>query len=176
MKFLDIFWKNSQILSLLKVRPVGAELFHADGQTDMTKLIVAFRNFANAPKNEFCSLELIRRGPAILNVKVISNNRLCVSPYPKFPQISSLKLQFLGYQAVFNDNLLPKFRKTFCLHLQCSQRRISCCFLVHNSHTNSPTNLFFLWTTLQKGAIRCSETSVTNYRPTWPCVPEDCNF
>jgi hypothetical protein len=26
-------------------------LFHVDGQTDMTKLIVAFRNFANAPKN-----------------------------------------------------------------------------------------------------------------------------
>jgi len=34
---------------------MGAELFHAggrtDGQTDMTKLIVAFRNFAKAPKN-----------------------------------------------------------------------------------------------------------------------------
>ena len=30
---------------------MGAELFHADGQTDMTKVIVAFRNFANAPKN-----------------------------------------------------------------------------------------------------------------------------
>jgi hypothetical protein len=30
---------------------VGVELFHADGQTDMTKLIVAFRNFANAFKN-----------------------------------------------------------------------------------------------------------------------------
>jgi hypothetical protein len=30
----------------------GGELFHTDGQTtDMTKLIVAFRNFANAPKN-----------------------------------------------------------------------------------------------------------------------------
>ena len=29
---------------------MGAELFHADGQTDM-KLIVAVRNFANAPKN-----------------------------------------------------------------------------------------------------------------------------
>jgi hypothetical protein len=26
-------------------------LFHADGQADMTKLIVAFRNFGNAPKN-----------------------------------------------------------------------------------------------------------------------------
>jgi hypothetical protein len=34
----------------MKIRPVGAELFHADGQTDMTKLMVAFRNFANAPK------------------------------------------------------------------------------------------------------------------------------
>jgi len=30
---------------------VGAELFHADRRTGMTKLIVAFRNFANAPKN-----------------------------------------------------------------------------------------------------------------------------
>jgi hypothetical protein len=33
---------------------VGAELLHADGrtdrQTDMTKLKVTFRNFANAPK------------------------------------------------------------------------------------------------------------------------------
>ena len=29
---------------------VGAELFHADGRTDMTKLIVALRNFAKTPK------------------------------------------------------------------------------------------------------------------------------
>jgi hypothetical protein len=35
----------------MKNRPVGAELFHADGQTDMTKVMVAFRNFANARKN-----------------------------------------------------------------------------------------------------------------------------
>jgi len=34
----------------MKIHPVGAELFHAVGQTDMTKLTVAFRNFANAPK------------------------------------------------------------------------------------------------------------------------------
>jgi hypothetical protein len=34
------------------IRPVGAELFHADRRTDMTKPIVAFRNFANAPKNQ----------------------------------------------------------------------------------------------------------------------------
>jgi hypothetical protein len=35
----------------MKIRPVGAEVFHADGQTDMTKLVVAFRDFAKAPKN-----------------------------------------------------------------------------------------------------------------------------
>jgi hypothetical protein len=29
----------------------GAELFHADGQIDTRKIIVAFRDFANAPKN-----------------------------------------------------------------------------------------------------------------------------
>jgi methyl coenzyme M reductase subunit C len=35
----------------MKTNPVGVELFPVDGQMDMTKLIVAFRNFANAPKN-----------------------------------------------------------------------------------------------------------------------------
>ena len=35
----------------MKIRQVGAELYHVDGRTDMTKLIAAFRNFVNAPKN-----------------------------------------------------------------------------------------------------------------------------
>jgi hypothetical protein len=40
--------------SFIKNRPVGAQLFHADGQKDMTKLIVAFRNFAHRLKfNDF---------------------------------------------------------------------------------------------------------------------------
>jgi hypothetical protein len=30
---------------------MGDELFHAIGTTDMTKLLFAFRNFSNAPKN-----------------------------------------------------------------------------------------------------------------------------
>jgi len=34
----------------IKFRSVEAELLNANGQTDMTKLIVALRNFANAPK------------------------------------------------------------------------------------------------------------------------------
>jgi hypothetical protein len=39
----------------MKICPVRAELFHTDrqmnGQADMTKLIVHFNNFSNAPKN-----------------------------------------------------------------------------------------------------------------------------
>ena len=50
MNFLAWFPKNTQVSNLMKIRPVGAELFHADGRTDITKLIVASRNFANAPK------------------------------------------------------------------------------------------------------------------------------
>lgn len=38
----------------MKICPVGATLFHADGwtdrQTDMTELIVVLRNFANMPQ------------------------------------------------------------------------------------------------------------------------------
>jgi len=33
----------------VKIRPVGAELFRADGRTYMMKVVVAFRNFASAP-------------------------------------------------------------------------------------------------------------------------------
>jgi hypothetical protein len=36
----------------MKCRPVEDELFHADGRTDMTKLTVAFRDFANAHKDQ----------------------------------------------------------------------------------------------------------------------------
>jgi hypothetical protein len=37
----------------MNIRPMGAELFQTDGQTDIAQLIVAFRNFANAPRKNF---------------------------------------------------------------------------------------------------------------------------
>jgi hypothetical protein len=40
----------------MKICPVGAELLQEDGQTDMT-LVVADRNYANAPKNPPSSYE-----------------------------------------------------------------------------------------------------------------------
>jgi len=36
----------------MKILPVGAEFFHVDGWTDRTKLVIASRNFANAPSIE----------------------------------------------------------------------------------------------------------------------------
>jgi hypothetical protein len=42
--------KINQMINLMKIRTVGAELLHVDGQTDMMKLTVAFRNFVTEPK------------------------------------------------------------------------------------------------------------------------------
>jgi len=39
--------------NFIKIRPMEAEKFHADRRTGMTKLKVSFRNFPNAPENEY---------------------------------------------------------------------------------------------------------------------------
>jgi len=35
---LDIFSKNTQISKFMKIRPVGAQFFHADGRTDLSQI------------------------------------------------------------------------------------------------------------------------------------------
>jgi len=50
LNFLGILSKNIQIRNFTKILPVEAEVFHADGRTGMMKLIIAFHNFAKAPK------------------------------------------------------------------------------------------------------------------------------
>jgi hypothetical protein len=52
--------KNLQLLNFMKTRPVGAELFHTGKETGMTNLIVAIRNFANAPKLKCIGLVRLR--------------------------------------------------------------------------------------------------------------------
>jgi hypothetical protein len=42
LNFFQYNRKNIPISNFMKIRPVGAELFHADRRTGMTKLIVAF--------------------------------------------------------------------------------------------------------------------------------------
>jgi len=36
----------------MKIRPMAAQLFDADGQTDKMQLTAAVRNFANSPKKD----------------------------------------------------------------------------------------------------------------------------
>jgi len=61
LKFFDRFLGSTQISNFIKIHPLGAELFHAnrqtDRQTDMAKLTVEFRNFANTPKNRSSKAE-----------------------------------------------------------------------------------------------------------------------
>ena len=61
LNLLHGLYKKTQISSFMKIRPVGAELCHAnrrrDGKTDkltdMTMLIAAFYNFAKVSENRF---------------------------------------------------------------------------------------------------------------------------
>jgi hypothetical protein len=50
----EIFEKSTNI-KFFKIRPLGAQMYHADWwtdkQADTTKVIVAFGNFASFPKN-----------------------------------------------------------------------------------------------------------------------------
>jgi len=72
--FLHRFPKSTQISVFRKIYPVGAEFFHADRRTDMN-LIVALRNFANAPKNQLMS----RRGiiAVFSEIRIKHINSLC---------------------------------------------------------------------------------------------------
>jgi hypothetical protein len=55
IEFLRQIIESPELLNFTKIHPVGAKLFHADWRTDrrtkITKLRVAFRNFAKAPTN-----------------------------------------------------------------------------------------------------------------------------
>jgi len=57
MDFLDTFSKNIEISNVMKIRPVWEPScsMRTDGQTDMTKLIVTFRYFVEAPKKALLS-------------------------------------------------------------------------------------------------------------------------
>jgi hypothetical protein len=69
---------NNQISNIMIILPVGADLFHADrrsdggrdGRTDMTKLIIAFRNFVNAPEKSSLLMKFLC--PNAIPFKVIS--------------------------------------------------------------------------------------------------------
>jgi len=89
MNFLDGFSKNTLIPNYLKILPVGDELFHeesrTDGRTDMTKLIVAFRIFTNAPTNSIIHV------PQGFYIVTIFSNLLYESRFLEFSNTSEKK-------------------------------------------------------------------------------------
>jgi hypothetical protein len=50
LEYFQTDFLDSQMSNFIKIRPVGAQLFHAEGQTDTTNRSAAFRNFANCHK------------------------------------------------------------------------------------------------------------------------------
>jgi len=57
LKFSQQILEDTQISNFTKIRPVGVMLLRADRRTCFTKLITAFRNFADPFKNTvLCSI------------------------------------------------------------------------------------------------------------------------
>ena len=108
----------------MKIRQVVTELFHVDGQTDMTKLtVVFFRSFAKAPKNDHVWQQII-----LFNEKNILN--------AKFYEISvSRTLNRLNVDIpIFEPTVLcengfycRRFGALLFLHLQGSNSKIFGC-------------------------------------------------
>ena len=82
--FLDRFSKHTLIPNLKKIHPSWAQLFHADGQTDrqtdVMKLAVTYRNFANAPKTSI-SLVMTKQGNLRTKLSAMSALRMNVPLY-----------------------------------------------------------------------------------------------
>ena len=51
LNFIDKFSKSTQVSNFIEIHQLETELFRIEGRRDVTKVIVAFRNFANTPKN-----------------------------------------------------------------------------------------------------------------------------
>ena len=71
-----------KILNFTKIRLVGVELFHADmqmdGQTNISKLVVAFRYFAKVPKTPSTQLYIYYLVHSYKDISFFSSHRnLC---------------------------------------------------------------------------------------------------
>jgi hypothetical protein len=64
----------------MKIRPVRAEILHADRRTDMTKLIVAFRNFATLLKIPHNTFLVSLHMPGVIRNYML--NKLHCFPHP----------------------------------------------------------------------------------------------
>jgi hypothetical protein len=121
-EFSRQIFEKTQIPNFMKISAVSAESFHADRRTDVTKLTVAFRNFANVPKKcDVGAVYAVFPSPNIekLNFDKHADTRVIVTKYGRycFPISSqkwngSIKLKFpLKFQTFSKMILVSKFSK-----------------------------------------------------------------
>ena len=111
LNFLDRFSKNTQISDVMKIRPVGPELFHAVRRTDMTKLAVVFRNFAKATKRTtYLKIKYvtIHRAQNFANSFEIQNNKYRLLKHVTTQYNTHFPVTYFHYLGVMNF-LRPKF-------------------------------------------------------------------
>jgi hypothetical protein len=53
LEYYQQFFEKYSKTNFVNIRPVEGEMFHADRRREVTKLILALRGFANAPRNVF---------------------------------------------------------------------------------------------------------------------------
>jgi len=72
--------KSTQIPNFTKIGLAGAELYHADGQTYMTKLTVVFRNSADALKFGFWMFNFAEFSCSVMEECSVLPSGLCRLP------------------------------------------------------------------------------------------------
>ena len=97
----------------MKIRRVGAEMFRAGWRTDVTKLIFAFRNFSNEPKNGRSSYF-----SSILYLGLI--HRMSIKYFPNYKHL--LQENYVEYKHIFY-HYLSYFLK---FYVMCLLLRYSC--------------------------------------------------
>ena len=125
----------------MKIRPVGLELLHADRRTDMTDLTVAFRNFANAPKNGSIAVNWVwpynRTSRMVLSVlKSYQTEHSCCLDFIHNPRRRSFVRQNAPKNGSIAVNWVWPYNRTSRMILsvlKSYQREHSCCLdLIHN--------------------------------------------
>jgi len=110
--FSTDFRKNIQIPSLMKIRALGAEFFpcwQTDGRTDVTKLIIPFRNFSKAPKNRLLASSYLFVYPSVRSSGCLS---VCMSVC--LPACLSVRPNLDSNRAVLTGRMLVQFDSSNC--------------------------------------------------------------
>jgi len=75
--------ENIQISNFIKIRPVGAELFHADGRMGIKKPAVTSRNFGNVPnRRNVLGNKVVSTVPKRLRFHVTQHSGMPITKIP----------------------------------------------------------------------------------------------